>query len=160
MFIPKGSSIWNDGSKPTSEPYSRSQDVRDWLVHTALAANNIPLTPALRASHATAFKRVCESVRQGRVKLDYEPLHDEVVDIPPINHAHHMQAMLYWCVRLDCTLALLSEAYAQLGRGVALSQVAATVKRLDDEESPAVKGWLRTLGRSISPAATIPMFLG
>ncbi|MDO9402578.1 MAG: hypothetical protein Q7T87_00945 [Polaromonas sp.] len=158
MFIAPGSASWKDSGKPAAEAYSKSQDVRDWLVHTALAGNNIPLTPDLHASHAAAFRRAREGVRKGLIELDYAPADEQVVDVPPINHPHHMQAMLYWCVRLDCTLELMSEAYAQLGRGMAFDQVAVTVRRLEAEESKNQRGWLRTRGRTISPAATMPMF--
>ena len=161
MFGTLGTLGWSDNSDhQPAEPYSRSGAVRDWLVYTALVGNNMPLTANMRASQEDAFARVFEGVRRGAITLDYSPAEDAVVDIPPINHPHYMQAMLYWCVRLDCTISVLSEAYAQLGRAAPVQHLRMTTRRVRIEEEKTRKidnGWQRTQGHSNGPAATLPM---
>ncbi|RYX91124.1 MAG: hypothetical protein EOO28_27040 [Comamonadaceae bacterium] len=164
MFSSVSAFGWNDGADSAPEHYSRSQYVRDWLVYTALAGNNMPLTAHLRASQSGAFERVCNGVRRGTITLDYAPANDAIVEMPPINHPHHMQAMLYWCVRIDCSMSVLSEAYAQLGRSASLDQIRQVSKRVRQEEErerarkQSDKGWMRTQGHSNGAAATMPMF--
>lgn len=151
----------DDPDSAPPENYSKSQAVRAWLVYTALASNNLPMRPDLRASQKYAFRRVFEGLRRGLITLDFAPADEAVVEIPPINHPHYMQAMLYWCVRLDCNLSVLSEAYAQLGRAAPFEQMRVAAKRVQGEEKRARKvnkGWLRTEGHSSGPAATMPMF--
>ncbi|MDO9405564.1 MAG: hypothetical protein Q7T87_16140 [Polaromonas sp.] len=152
-------SLWSDSSANDllrKERFSSSQAVREWLVYQALASGNKPLPPSLRVMGPGAFERVCMLLRKGLLELDYKPDHLQIVHVPPINDPLYMQAMLYWSVRLKCTLPLLAEGYAQLGKYASFDQVQLKVRELQEEEK-ASKRWMRTDGHTHGAAATLPM---
>ena len=134
-----------------SSSFSESDSVKEWQLMLAASASATPGNTPTPRQIADAFDRVAYGVRHGLISIDYVPADAVSMDIPHVGHPHYMQAMVYWCVRLDCTLTVLCEAHARLGRSPSITNAQSAVQRVAHEETPVARQ------RSATPA-TVPMF--
>lgn len=118
--------------------YSRSEAVRDLLAMAELAKNDAAMGTEERMAMRDAFGKVMDGLRSGRLTLDYQPAADgTTIDIPAVSHEHYMQALLYWCSRLKCTIPRLVDAYARLGARPTVEAMWAMVRRIEQEDAVA-----------------------
>lgn len=115
--------------------YGASETVRELLVLLALSGSPLDRPDELERATAIAFANVCHDLSCGLVAMDYHPFDPQTLDIPPIDHAHHMQALLYWSCELGCSLTSLTEAYAQLGSYPRVEAVKAILQRIATEDA-------------------------
>lgn len=118
-----------------SQAYGASESVRELLVLLALSGSPLEKPAELERATAMAFANVCHDLWHGLILMDYQPFDPQTLDIPPIDHPHHMQALLYWSCELGCTLSGLAEAHAQLGSHPRVDAVRAAIKRMGTEAS-------------------------
>jgi hypothetical protein len=118
-------------------PYTRSEAVRQLLTLVALTNDNAKAHPDMHVAMRGAFDNVMEGLRTGHLVLDYLPGAGAKVEIPPVSDPHYMQALLYWCSRLQCTLPRLVEAYARLGSQPSVEAMWATLRRIEQEDAVA-----------------------
>ncbi len=140
-----------------AQAYGASEAVRELLVLLALSNSPLEKPAELEQATAMAFTNVCHDMKHGLVLLDYQPLDPQTLDIPPIAHPQHMQALLYWSCQLDCTLSGLAEAHAQLGSHPRVAAVRAAMQRMGSE---ALKGRMQAAStqRPADVAPTMAMF--
>lgn len=146
-------------SEPESESrkYANSDLVRDWLVMSALAGSGVPMNTDLDNAFGLAFNRLVEGLQTGLVQLDYAPIDRETLDIPPADHPHYMQALLYWSSRLECTTSVLVEAHARLGRSPTAENAGIATRRIEKEER-LLGTWQGNAHGPHGTAETMPMF--
>ncbi|MES2279771.1 MAG: hypothetical protein V4573_04090 [Pseudomonadota bacterium] len=137
--------------------YGASEAVREWLVLLALSGSPLEKPAELERATAMAFANVCHDVRQGLVLMDYQPFDPKTLDIPPIDHPEHMQALLYWSCTLGCTLSGLAEAHAQLGSHPRLDDVRAAMLRMSHEDAQG-RTQAASTQRPADVATTMAMF--
>ena len=137
--------------------YAASETVRELLVLLALSGSPLEKPAELERATAIAFGNVCHDIGHGLILMDYQPFDPQTLDIPPIDHPHHMQALLYWSCELGCTLSGLAEAHAQLGSHPRVAAVRAAMQRMDLEGS---QGRTRTAStqRLADGMPTVAMF--
>ncbi len=116
--------------------YGASEAVREWLVLLALSGSPLDRPDELERATSIAFANVCHDLSCGLVVMDYRPFDLQILNIPPIDHVHHMQELLYWSCELGCTLSRLAEAHAQLGSHPRVSAVRAAIGRMGSEGAP------------------------
>lgn len=94
---------WNYAETPQNVEahYSKSELVREFLVLHAFSGSRLSQVDRLEHAVAIAFDKVCRGIKQGLIELDYVPCESDRMNIPAIEHPHHMQALLYWCAQLD-----------------------------------------------------------
>lgn len=117
--------------------YRHSEDVRHFLVLLALRTGTRDLSQELRAALPVALGRVIAGLQSGHILIDYSPQYADRVDIPTMNHAHYMQALLYWTARLDCSMERLAEAHARLGKAPKVAHVQHMIEQIENEENLA-----------------------
>lgn len=115
--------------------YGASETVRELLVLLALSGSPLDRPDELERATAIAFTNVCHDISSGLVTMDYRPFEPQTLDIPPLGHVHHMQALLYWSCAMGCSLTSLTEAYAQLGSYPRVGAVKATLHRIATEDA-------------------------
>ena len=139
--------------------YANSELVRDWLVMAALASSGVPMSAGLHNDFALAFNRLVCGLQQGLVQLDYAPIDRTTLDIPPADHPHYMQALLYWSSRLECTPSVLVEAHARLGKSPTARNARLATRRIEKEDR-LVGTWLGDAQNPHGTAHTMPMLQG
>ncbi|MFC6282950.1 MULTISPECIES: hypothetical protein [Polaromonas] len=123
---------WNYAETPQNVEahYSKSELVREFLVLHAFSGSRLSQVDRLEHAVAIAFDKVCRGIKQGLIELDYVPCESDRMNIPAIEHPHHMQALLYWCAQLGCTLHVLVDAYSTLGSTPSVESIRAKVWQL------------------------------
>lgn len=118
--------------------YTRSEAVRDLLALDQLEKSNASIGTDERMAMRDAFSKVMDGLRSGQLTLDYQPPEDgRTVDVPAASHEHYMQALLYWCSRLKCTIPRLVDAYSRLGARPTVEAMWAMVRRIEQEDAVA-----------------------
>lgn len=148
-----------DGVGPagSARHFSNSDAVRQWLVLRALAEDSEGRKAGTPAALCEAYDRMAYGFRHDLIAIDYTPADDITLDIPNIDDPTYLQALVYWSVRMNCTLATLSEAHALLGANPSVDNASKAVARLEHEAS-CLDNWLGTLQMADPSPATVPMF--
>ncbi|RYG12616.1 MAG: hypothetical protein EON92_07825 [Burkholderiales bacterium] len=135
--------------------YSDSDLALTWLVLFEVSTLHVALPPALEHVLEVAFQQVISALRADKIKIDYVPQSPQVLDLPNARSPLYMQALLYWCAKLDCSPHILVDAYSRLGRSSPVSQAFLMVSNLKQEDE-------NRRGRSTrgpDRAGTMPVFL-
>lgn len=135
--------------------FSEHEDVRKLLVLRALASHAPHFAPRMDDELKQAMHRVVKAVREHRVSFDFRPTSPSRLNFPPLEDPLFMQALIYWCVRLDCGIEELVEAQARLGATPLVTQVEAALQviRIEWEPTDGAKVDSRALGT----VRTVPM---
>ncbi|MDO9405582.1 MAG: hypothetical protein Q7T87_16230 [Polaromonas sp.] len=134
--------------------YSDSDLVLTWLVLFEVSSLHVALPPALEHVLDIAFKKVVKAFAEDRIKIDYVPKSTQTLDLPDARSPMYMQALLYWCAKLDCTPDVLFDAYARLGRSSPASKAYLMVSSLKKDHQD------RRGGSTAAPGeGTMPVFL-
>ncbi len=129
-----------DGPAPA---YGASETVRELLVLLALSGSPLDRPDELERATSIAFGNVCHDISHGLVALGYRPFDLQTLDIPPIDHVHYMQALLY----------------AQLGSYPRIKAVKSTLQRIAAEDAQRRTRPATTL-RFEGPGASLDHRLG
>lgn len=89
--------------------------------------------PGARQEVDRLTRLVLRAVRDGRLELGYEPAPDGTVSLPTTDRDDYLQGVLYWCGRLDASIARVTEACARAGDGASLHTVRRLIGTIDQE---------------------------
>ena len=136
--------------------FHTSQNVRYWRVLRALETSAAGDYVTDARELADAFELVLKGVRDGRIKLSYSPASLLVFDIPPRHDPLYLQAMVFWCAKMRCSLEVLVDAHSTLGNSAPVKDLFMIVSRSRREQlNPHL--WEKTLVRDTFTPATVPV---
>ena len=148
-----------DGVGPagSARHYTNSDSVRQWLVLRALSGDAEGQKAASQQALDMAFDRMAYGFKHELIELDYSPADGVTLDIPNIDDPTYLQAMVFWSVRMNCTLSTLSEAHALLGSHPSVKNTCRAVARLEHDAASDDR-WAGTLQVGTDTPPTIAMF--
>ncbi|RYX95242.1 MAG: hypothetical protein EOO28_12595 [Comamonadaceae bacterium] len=136
--------------------FKSSQNVRHWLVLRALDAHRAGEYVSDSKEMEHAFGLVVDGVRSGKIKLAYKPPTLLTFALPGREDPMHLQAMVYWCTQMNCSLEILADAHCSLGSKAPLKDLFEIIARLKREHFANLR-WKKTVLKETMTPATVPM---
>lgn len=84
---------------------------------------------------AMLLKRILADIRKQKLVLDFYPDKDDLVKLPMVGDPLRMQAILYWCSRLNASIPHLKEACARKGEDATPDGIKKTIEKIKFEDS-------------------------
>ncbi len=84
---------------------------------------------------AMLLKRILTDIRKQKLILDFYPDKDDLVKLPMVGDELRMQAILYWCSRLNASIPHLKEACARKLEDATPDAIKQTIEKIKFEDS-------------------------